>query len=70
MGLREVLGRGEWREWLLRGLKKAEENGGFRGFTLTESMLLPYLMTDDVRIFFFFSFEKDKRKKEVGFQLY
>ena len=68
MGLREVLGRGEWREWLLRGLKKAEENGGFRGFTLTESMLLPYLMTDDVR--FFFPFENDKRKKEVGFQLY
>lgn len=54
MGLREVLGRGEWREWLLRGLKKAEENGGFRGFTLTESMLLPYLMTDDVRFFSFF----------------
>lgn len=63
MGLREVLGRGEWREWLLRGLKKAEENGGFRGFTLTESMLLPYLMTDDVRFFFFFLLRKTKGRK-------
>lgn len=63
MGLREVLGRGEWREWLLRGLKKAEENGGFRRFTLTESMLLPYLMTDDVRFFFLFLLRKTKGRK-------
>jgi hypothetical protein len=51
MGLRRVLGRGEWLRGRGRGweLRKVEEKGGLRVFTVTDSMVccyLPYLMTD------------------------
>lgn len=43
MGLRRVLGRGEWLRGRGRGrgweLRKVEEKGGLRVFTVTDSMV-------------------------------